>query len=179
MSWMADGVGRLLAHYLEKPAQGYEPFTPSDPETLRATLMPGDVLLVEGSIYGALTVASGAVLNVGGSGTLNLYGALTNAGTVVVTNTDYVRLWYSPPASYGAIYNLPGALFDIQNDQFYLWTAYGTEFFNNAGTLRKSAGSGTTVIDPIINNTGTVDAETGTLSFHGGGTIDGQRSEER
>src|SRR5450759_5444628 len=40
MSWMADGVGRLLAHYLEKPAQGYEPFTPSDPETLRATLMP-------------------------------------------------------------------------------------------------------------------------------------------
>jgi len=49
MSWMADGVGRLLAHYLEKPAQGYEPFTPSDPETLRATLMPGDVLLVEGS----------------------------------------------------------------------------------------------------------------------------------
>src|ERR1035437_3538572 len=49
MSWMADGVGRLLAHYLEKPAQGYEPFTPSDPETLRATLMPGDVLLVEGN----------------------------------------------------------------------------------------------------------------------------------
>src|ERR1700687_3208165 len=49
MSWMADGVGRFLAHYLEKPAQGYEPFTPSDPETLRATLKPGDVLLVEGS----------------------------------------------------------------------------------------------------------------------------------
>src|ERR1700693_3194782 len=49
MSWMADGVGRLLAHYLEKPAQGYEPSTPSDPETLRVTLKPGDVLLVEGS----------------------------------------------------------------------------------------------------------------------------------
>ena len=49
MSWMADGVGRLLAHYLEKPAQGYEPFTPSDPDALRATLKPGDVLLVEGN----------------------------------------------------------------------------------------------------------------------------------
>ena len=49
MSWMADGVGRFLAHYLEKPAQGYEPFTPSDPEALRATLRPGDVLLVEGN----------------------------------------------------------------------------------------------------------------------------------
>ena len=49
MSWVIDGVGRFLAHYLEKPAQGYEPFTPSDPEALRATLRPGDVLLVEGN----------------------------------------------------------------------------------------------------------------------------------
>src|SRR5215467_3446500 len=49
MSWVLDGVGRVLAHYLEKPVQGYEPFTPSDPEALRATLRPGDVLLVEGN----------------------------------------------------------------------------------------------------------------------------------
>ena len=49
MSWMVDGVGRFLAHYLEKPVQGYEPFTPSDAEALRATLRTGDVLLVEGN----------------------------------------------------------------------------------------------------------------------------------
>ena len=49
MGWMVDGVGRLLAHYLEKPVQGYEPFTPSDPDALRVTLQPGDVLLVEGN----------------------------------------------------------------------------------------------------------------------------------
>ena len=49
MSWMADGIGRLLANYLEKPAQGYEPFTPSDADALRATLRTGDVLLVEGN----------------------------------------------------------------------------------------------------------------------------------
>jgi len=49
MSWMVDGVGRFLARYLEKPSQGYEPFTPSDPEALRATLRPGDVLLIEGN----------------------------------------------------------------------------------------------------------------------------------
>lgn len=48
MSWVLEGVGRFLARYLEKPAQGYEPFTPSDPDALRATLRPGDVLLVEG-----------------------------------------------------------------------------------------------------------------------------------
>jgi hypothetical protein len=49
MGWMVDGVGRFLAHYLEKPAQGYEPFTPSDADALRAMLKPGDVLLVEGN----------------------------------------------------------------------------------------------------------------------------------
>jgi hypothetical protein len=49
MGWMVDGVGRVLARYLDMPARGYEPFTPSDPEALRATLKPGDVLLVEGS----------------------------------------------------------------------------------------------------------------------------------
>src|SRR6187431_2432438 len=49
MSWVVDGMGRFLARYLEKPVQGYEPFTPSDPGALRATLRPGDVLLVEGN----------------------------------------------------------------------------------------------------------------------------------
>jgi hypothetical protein len=49
MGWMVDGVGRVIARYLEKPAQGYEPYTPTNPDLLRATLKPGDVLLVEGS----------------------------------------------------------------------------------------------------------------------------------
>jgi hypothetical protein len=49
MGFMADRVGRILARYLEEPAQGYEPFTPSDPAALREALAPGDVLLVEGN----------------------------------------------------------------------------------------------------------------------------------
>jgi hypothetical protein len=49
MSWVVDGVGRFLAYYLEKPVHGYEPFAPSDPDALRATLKSGDVLLVEGN----------------------------------------------------------------------------------------------------------------------------------
>jgi len=49
MGFVVDRVGRFIARYLEKPEHGYEPYTPSDPEALRATLMPGDVLLVEGS----------------------------------------------------------------------------------------------------------------------------------
>jgi Permuted papain-like amidase enzyme, YaeF/YiiX, C92 family len=49
MSRMLDGVGRLIARYLQKPVHGYEPFTPSDPDSLRQSLQPGDVLLVEGN----------------------------------------------------------------------------------------------------------------------------------
>jgi hypothetical protein len=49
MGWMLDRIGRSIAHYLERPTPGYQPFTPSDPETLRASLRPGDVLLVEGN----------------------------------------------------------------------------------------------------------------------------------
>ena len=49
MHWMLSGVGRTIAQYLNRPEEGYEPFTPSDPATLRAVLRPGDVLLVEGN----------------------------------------------------------------------------------------------------------------------------------
>lgn len=49
MDWMLGRVGQKLARYLERPIRGYEPFAPSDPDSLRATLQPGDVLLVEGN----------------------------------------------------------------------------------------------------------------------------------
>ena len=56
MFWTQDRIGRMLARYLEKPATGYEPFTPSDPGALARSLQPGDVLLVEGNnhIAGAI-----------------------------------------------------------------------------------------------------------------------------
>ena len=49
MTWVLGGIGQVLARYLDRPAQGYEPYTPSDPDALRACLRPGDVLLVEGN----------------------------------------------------------------------------------------------------------------------------------
>jgi hypothetical protein len=49
MSWLQDRIGRMLARYLDKPATGYEPFTPSDPNALSRTLKRGDVLLIEGN----------------------------------------------------------------------------------------------------------------------------------
>ena len=49
MGFVLDGIGRVIARYLDKPVEGYEPCTPSDPVALRGTLRPGDVLLIEGN----------------------------------------------------------------------------------------------------------------------------------
>ena len=49
MGRVLDSVGQIISRYLEKPVSGYEPFTPSDPAALAASLRPGDVLLVEGN----------------------------------------------------------------------------------------------------------------------------------
>ena len=47
-TWL-DRFGRWLAGRLESESSGYEPYTPSDPETLRRTLRAGDILLIEGN----------------------------------------------------------------------------------------------------------------------------------
>lgn len=44
-----DRIGRWLARVLQAESSGYQPFTPSDPETLERTLQPGDILLIEGN----------------------------------------------------------------------------------------------------------------------------------
>jgi hypothetical protein len=49
MGVVLDHIGKLIAGYLQKELPGYEPFTPSDPESLRKDMQPGDVLLVEGN----------------------------------------------------------------------------------------------------------------------------------
>lgn len=46
---LLDRIGRFLAGRLQAPSSGYQPYTPSDPETLHRSLVPGDILLVEGN----------------------------------------------------------------------------------------------------------------------------------
>jgi hypothetical protein len=51
MGWFLGSAGRKIVEYLDRPASGFEPFTPSDPEALLATIKVGDVLLVEGNSH--------------------------------------------------------------------------------------------------------------------------------
>lgn len=46
---LLDRFGRFLARRLQAESSGYQPYTPSDPETLHRSLQPGDILLVEGN----------------------------------------------------------------------------------------------------------------------------------
>lgn len=44
-----DRIGKILARKLDSQVSGYVPYTPSDIETMRAVIEPGDILLVEGN----------------------------------------------------------------------------------------------------------------------------------
>ncbi|MBO6900665.1 MAG: lipo-like protein [Rhizobiaceae bacterium] len=46
---LLDRLGRWMASRLQSESSGYQPYTPSDPETLHRTLRSGDILLVEGN----------------------------------------------------------------------------------------------------------------------------------
>ena len=46
-----DWVGHRLARHIRKETPGEEPFVPSDPDALRRTLRPGDVLIVPERLF--------------------------------------------------------------------------------------------------------------------------------
>ncbi|MEI6075094.1 MAG: choice-of-anchor Q domain-containing protein, partial [Verrucomicrobiota bacterium] len=116
------------------------------------------------SALGNITIAPTGKLNITGSGSHNLSGlVLTNNGTVAwvagtITDRDSV------------VYN--NGLWDAQSDFSFSFPNFGTPpVFNNAGTFRKSSGSGTTSFDSYhtFNNTGALDVRSGTVSLYGGG----------
>src|SRR5207247_6816320 len=94
----------------------------------------------------------------------------SNGRTIISTGNCNLHLWYTNTATYhGSINNLVGGLFNIQNDQSLLCALCVSEYFNNVGTVRKSAGTGTTTISVLLNNTGTVDRSEGRRGGKGGG----------
>ena len=125
----------------------------------------------QGTIAGALTVAPGAELDINGG--VVLENILTNSGTVTMTGTGTLSLYNNGTTYLGGIYNLPGALWDLQTNASLYCACYGQEFFNNAGVFRKSQGSGTSTIQMSFANSGTVSNLVGTLNFAGNDTISG------
>ncbi len=135
---------------------------------------------------GTLTVSgpynwTGGTMGVGanGGGTTLLNGGMTLAGTLTkqltartLTNTNNgVIRWTAGVLSFSqgsVLDNQTGSTFDIQTDAGT--GASGTiSTFNNAGTVRKSAGSGVAILSGVnFNNSGTVAVETGSLRIGNG-----------
>ena len=115
---------------------------------------------------GTTTIASGAILNIDGGGGLRIdQRTLNNAGTVNLNDAYYLDF------RYGSVFNnQAGALFDLKSDTYWYGNQDGEAVFNNAGTFRKSGGTGSTNLEMAFNNSGSVDVQSGTLSFSRGGT---------
>jgi hypothetical protein len=94
---------------------------------------------------------------------------------VTMTGTAGITVYNNNTTSYlGGVYNMAGALWDIQtNASISCGICAGHEFFNNAGVFRKSQGSGTSPISVPFSNTAIVNTLVGTLSFSGSFTTTG------
>jgi hypothetical protein len=110
---------------------------------------------------GGATVANGGIAVSGTSGKTLSLRTLDNVGVATWTGTGNITF-----STHAVWNNLDTGLLDIRNDAS-LGGAQTT--INNAGTIRKSAGTATSTITAALNNVGTVDAASGTLSLNGGG----------
>jgi hypothetical protein len=120
-----------------------------------------------------------------GSGSMYLppNGTLTNAGTILQVGSNSTFAidgnynYAVDQASIATVNNQPGAVYDLQGDgqlanQTSGYPYNGDSVFNNAGLFEKTGGTGVSVIGGGIafNNDGTVEVDSGTLRFDGGGS---------
>ncbi|HKS22367.1 MAG TPA: IPT/TIG domain-containing protein [Thermoanaerobaculia bacterium] len=115
-----------------------------------------------GSGGGSVSIPTGAFLNISGTGTRFLDGrVLHNAGTLTWSGANI--------SSYNAALIDNTGLLDIVGDG----TVYNhcgctaAQTTTNSGTLRKETATGTTSWTLPFSNSGTIDAESGTLAFGG------------
>ena len=127
-------------------------------------LTGGGVVVLDGysSIVGALQLDGG--------GALQNDAALTwSSGSIALGSGDT-----GAASQAGYINNVAGATFEIECDGSLTSPGSGAVF--NEGTIEKLGGSGTTSVQALIDNTGTVAVNSGTLAFAqaaiGDGTFD-------
>jgi uncharacterized protein YaiE (UPF0345 family) len=111
---------------------------------------------------GSLSILPGATFDVGSSAGKTL-------SQRTINNQGYIRLHDQATVTCGTgaiLNNLSGGTLDIQTDAV-LTNATPTLVINNAGRFLKSAGTQTSFIIGNLNNTGTIEAQAGTLQFQG------------
>ncbi len=105
--------------------------------------------------------------DISGTGAKALVSALTNNGTMTQSGSVDIK-------NGGVLANNPGKTYEIKSD-VSLTNSSGTARVDNRGTFRKSTTGGITDINPVFNNTGTLDIQKGTLRLWSGGDFTGGR----
>jgi hypothetical protein len=125
------------------------------------TLNTGNFQWVHGMVVGKLTNSSANFTITNGGQSIFNSGVLTNTNTISQSNGSDMQMYQG-----GTISNQAGALWQMTgtND---IEDGFQGGPINNAGTWRKSGGSGTSTIAAPFNNSGTLAVDSGTLFFAG------------
>jgi hypothetical protein len=133
--------------------------------------------VINGALAWGGGIWDGAVVTIAPNSTVTVAGGNNDMPNSIVTNSGTVT-WASGQIHGGGggagtfIYNY--GLWDAQSDQQMNNSGYGGNVvFNNYGTFRKSAGTGSTVFVGAVtfNNTGTMDAQGGNITLQGAYTL--------
>ena len=133
--------------------------------------MTGGMIISGGTFAGPLTISASGTVNIMGS--VSLDGALTNSGTLNwLAGNIFLQTCQFPLA--GPIVNL--GQWNIQCDATNLSCVPGAvnAWFTNNGTVHKSVTAGTTLVTIPFSNSGTLQADTGTIELLDGGAVAGQ-----
>lgn len=144
---------------------------PRNSAVLNGTLQIGGTLDWQSAkVEGTLTILPGATMQMSTSS----YHKLANGGTVnngghTIWSDGYLwRYSQDNSATFCSFNNLAGGLFEMTGNNSATVAASKAWSFTNAGTVRKSAGTGLSQITPTaFHNTGVVECLTGTLRIGG------------
>ncbi len=136
------------------------------------TLGGAGTLTVGGTIsWTGGTMSGSGATTIGAGGALTVSGGSVKSFTQRTINNGGTMTWSGGTINSGVgatLNNQGGGLMDMQSDDLWANNLGGAApVLNNAGTLRKSAGSGTSTIQAACNSSGTVDILSGTLTFNG------------
>jgi hypothetical protein len=122
--------------------------------------------------------SNGNMLSIGGGATWSNSGTMAMGGVLQLGDSDVVN-----GTSAGTFINQAGAVLDFTSDdaaihQGTYYNGFGNNIasgavIQNAGTLAKTGGTGTSYIDGTLTSTGTLATTTGTLALENGGAISG------
>jgi hypothetical protein len=129
-----------------------------------AAQIDGDTAWSGGTFNGGWTLQAGRTLSIAPGGYKYLNASLTNLGTVVAT--DHLYFTNGNTLANSGVYEMQG---DVG-----LYDGGYNGYFTNSGTLRKSAGAGTSYVSIIgFSNSGVIEVASGTIEFNTGAAFNG------